>query len=286
MSNELQVTDLGFSISDMMGGSTGAVYSNLARLGLLNDPIMGTVEIAGKKVRTEVVPGTNFKLVLDEDTTIYSDKVDVRVFFKRQRWTKWLSDSKSYVRSVIAEHLNADLKDSSGTFNCGRVSGYIADYASLSDAKKSNLRSIKRTQVILGLVKLVNPVDATGNAVAHSEWVPFVYEMKNTESINGLNAILKRLDTKNVPPLLKAITLTGAERQIENGKAFAVFESALSYDTPVVQEDKNTLADFKDWLANQNSYVLSKWDESNSNDNFSAEDSALVGEFIDMDEDE
>ena len=31
MSNELQVTDLGFSISDMMGGSTGAVYSKIGR---------------------------------------------------------------------------------------------------------------------------------------------------------------------------------------------------------------------------------------------------------------
>ncbi len=62
-----------------------------------------------------------------------------------------------YVKTVMADTLNTDLKDNDGGFNCGKPSGWIEDFKSLPDATKELIRSIKRVRVVLGTVELVNP---------------------------------------------------------------------------------------------------------------------------------
>ena len=89
MSNEL-IAAQGMSISEMMGipsGGGSSSSSNLARISVLNDPIMGVIDVNGKKVKTEVVPGTTIKVVLGEDNTVYCDSVNVRTYAIRQRWS-------------------------------------------------------------------------------------------------------------------------------------------------------------------------------------------------------
>ena len=41
-----------------------------------------------------------------------------------------------YVKTVMADTLNMDLKDNDGGFNCGKPAGWIEDFKSLPDATK------------------------------------------------------------------------------------------------------------------------------------------------------
>ena len=285
MSNELIATQ-GMSIAEMMGipsGGGSSPTSNLARMSVLNDPIMGVIEVNGKKVKTEVVPGTSFKITLGEDNVVYSDTITVRTFAIRQRWSKWDQNNNTFIKSVIANELKNDLKDTNGGFNCGRPAGFIKDYNSLPEATKEAMKKSRRTQVLLGTMRINNPVGADGAPVAgHEEaWYPFVYEMKSAESIKAINEANAKAFKKNLKPLTYTLLLTGVERTADSGKAYAVLEAEIGGDHDVLDTDMNTLQDFVAWITNQNDYVLAQWDEK-SVDNLSDIDEDLVSGFIDI----
>lgn len=287
MSNEL-VAAQAMSIADMMGIPTvgGASSStNLARMSVLNDPIMGVIEVNGKKVKTEVVPGTSFKVTLGEDNVVYSDTLTVRTFAIRQRWSKWDQDSGTFVKSVMVntKELNNDLKDSSGGFNCGRPAGYFKDYSSLPEAVKESMKKARRTQVLLGTMKVNNPVDSNGDAVeGHEEaWYPFVYEIKSGESIRSINGANATAAKKRLDPLTYTLLLTGVERIADSGKAYAVLEAEIGPAHQMLDTDMDTLKDFVAWIANQNDYVLDQWSAKNVS-TLSSEDEDLISGFIDI----
>ena len=285
MSNEL-IAAQGMSISDMMGIPTiggSSSSSNLARISVLNDPIMGVIEVNGKKVKTEVVPGTAFKVTLGEDNVVYSDTLTVRTFAIRQRWSKWDQNTSTFVKSVMANELKNDLKDSSGGFNCGRPAGYIKDYASLSEATKTAYNASRRTQVLMGTLKVNCPVDSNGESVVGHEdaWYPFVYEMKSSESIKSINEANGKALKRGNKPLTYTLVLTGVERIGASGKPYAVLEASVGPAHDVLETDMDTLQDFVAWITNQNDYVLAQWDEK-SVDNLSDIDEDLVSGFIDI----
>jgi hypothetical protein len=285
MSNELIATQ-GMSIAEMMGipsGGGSSPTSNLARMSVLNDPIMGVIEVNGKKVKTEVVPGTSFKITLGEDNVVYSDTITVRTFAIRQRWSKWDQNNNTFIKSVMANELKNDLKDTNGGFNCGRPAGFIKDYNSLPEATKEAMKKSRRTQVLLGTMRINNPVGADGAPVAgHEEaWYPFVYEMKSAESIKAINEANSKAFKKNLKPLTYTLLLTGVERTADSGKAYAVLEAEIGGDHDVLDTDMNTLQDFVAWITNQNEYVIGQWAEKH-NPPLSSEDEELVGGFIDI----
>jgi len=285
MSNEL-IAAQGMSISEMMGipssgGSSSS--SNLARISVLNDPIMGVIDVNGKKVKTEVVPGTAIKVVLGEDNTVYCDSVNVRTYAIRQRWSKWDQNNSTFIKSVMANELKSDLKDTNGGFNCGRPAGYIPDYASLPEATKVAYNAIRRTQVVLGTMKLNGPTDDKGEPVAgHEEtWYPFVYEMKSNESIKAVNEANAKAAKKGLKPLAYYSVWKGEERTSDSGKAYAVLGASVGQAHDILESDIDTLKDFVAWVTNQNEYVLNQWDEKKV-DKLSSEDEGLVGGFIDI----
>ena len=285
MSNEL-IAAQGMSISEMMGipsGGGSSSSSNLARISVLNDPIMGVIEVNGKKVKTEVVPGTAIKVVLGEDNTVYCDSVNVRTYAIRQRWSKWDQNNSTFIKSVMANELKSDLKDTNGGFNCGRPAGYIPDYASLPEATKVAYNAIRRTQVVLGTMKLNNPTDANGEPVeGHEEaWYPFVYEMKSNESIKAVNEANAKAAKKGLKPLAYYSVWKGEERTSDSGKAYAVLGASVGQAHDILESDMDTLQDFVAWVTNQNEYVLNQWDEKKV-DKLSSEDEGLVGGFIDI----
>ena len=60
-------------------------------------------------------------------------------------------EKNRYVKTVISDNLNIDLKDNDGTFNCGKPTGYVKDFKSLSEDMQALIKSIRRVRVIFGL---------------------------------------------------------------------------------------------------------------------------------------
>tara|TARA_R110001583_G_scaffold25395_2_gene91897 strand:+ start:988 stop:1872 length:885 start_codon:yes stop_codon:yes gene_type:complete len=294
MSDIALVPNEGTSIAEMMGlpqtgSSSNKTQSSLASLSVLNDAIMGTVEVNGKNIKTELVPGTSFKFRISEDNIVYSDTVTVRTFAVRQRWAKWLSEENNYLKSIMANDLKSDLKDSKGGFNCGRPAGYVEDFHSLAPSIQQAMRSSRRTQVLLGMLQLDNPVDNEGNPLEEhaGTWYPFVYEIRAGESIKSINEVNSSLSRKNMLPIQHTVRLTGVERTGASGKPYAVFEASLHEPCDLQEKDNETLRDFMDWINKQNQYVLGEWDKFNlSSDTFDADDSALINSMVDVEESE
>jgi len=291
MSDVALVPNEGTSIAEMMGipqnSSSSSSQSSLANLSVLNDAIMGIVEVNGKKVKTEIVPGTSFKLRLSEDNIVYSDAVTIRTFAVRQRWSKWLAEDNNYIKSVMATDLKTDLKDSKGGFNCGRPAGYVADFHSLSANMQQAMRTSRRTQVLLGVLKLNNPVDNEGNECSEhiDAWHPFVYEMRAGESIKSINEVNSALSRKNLLPIQSTVTLTGVERIGSSGKPYAVFEAAEDKPCEIQEGDNETLKNFMDWINKQNEWVLGEWSNVNlSSGDFTMDDSDLINSMVNVEE--
>ena len=122
MNNAVALKVDNMNLTDAMGFSTPAVsQSSLSR-------ITGTViqEVEdGKVVQTPV-----FKITSDDDSYL-ARSVEVRLFAERQKWQQWDSENKTMQKSVLSNSLNIDLKDTLGTFNLGRPSGYIKDFQAL-----------------------------------------------------------------------------------------------------------------------------------------------------------
>jgi len=146
-----------------------AKSSTLARLRIHHSPIMGQQEIAGKMKNVEVVSGGTYKLEIPDGPTYYAESVSIRPYLQRFMHKKFVMGNDSrpnrYVKTVMANDLNADMKDNDGGFNCGKPAGFIQDWAALPDNMKDLIRSIKRVRALFGVVELVNPTDDQGNSV-------------------------------------------------------------------------------------------------------------------------
>ena len=296
MSDIALVPQEGTSIKEMMGipvySNTGS-QSGLAQLSLLNKSIMGEVEVNGKKVKTEVMPLTAFKLRISEDNILYSDAgVEIRTFSVRERWSKWLPEDNNFLKSVTISPAQGniysiDLKDSKGGFNGNRKTGYIEDFHALSPSEKEIIRSVKRTALVLGEVKLLNPVDEEGQPQEDylDKWTPCVFESKNMPSYKKLTKVYTTLQNKHgeTGTLVFTQKLTGVEEEMANGNTYAVFDAEVGERIGHLEDDSDKLMVFSDWISRHDKYVTDEWDRVNQN-SFSASDAELVSEMVDVEE--
>ena len=144
------------------GGNTKEKASTLARLRINHSPILGNDRI--------LVKGGTYKLDIPDGPTYYATSVTLRPYLQRFMYKRFIKGSgdkpNRYVKTVMADNLNIDLKDNDGGFNCGKPAGYIQDFKSLPEKTQELIKQIKRVRVVLGTVKLVNATDASGNPVA------------------------------------------------------------------------------------------------------------------------
>ena len=149
--------------------STEKKASSLARLRINHTPVMGQAEVKGKQVNVEVVEGGTYKLEIPDGPTYFAEKVKIRPFLQRFMYKKFVMGNDTtpnrYVKTVMGDNLNTDMKDNDGGFNCGKPSGWIEDFNSLPDSMKELIRSIKRVRALFGTVEMVNATDAQGNPV-------------------------------------------------------------------------------------------------------------------------
>ena len=182
--------------------ATSSKSSSLARLRIHHTPVMGTAEVNGKSVNVEVVSGGSYKLEIPDGPTYYSSSVKIRPFMQRfmyKRFVKGVGDTKNaFIKTVMADTLNIDLKDTSGKFNCGKPAGYIEDFKALPEDMQNLIRQIKRVRVVFGNITLKNPTDEQGNAVdGVAKDVPFTVMTRK-------QALLKRgRDEKSINKLYK-----------------------------------------------------------------------------------
>ena len=102
--------------------------STLARLRINHSPIMGEQDMGGKKVKLEVVSGGTYKLEIPDGDTYYAESVQIRPFLQRFMHKKFIKGNDStpnrYIKTVMANDLNGDMKDNDGGFNCGKPAGF------------------------------------------------------------------------------------------------------------------------------------------------------------------
>jgi hypothetical protein len=268
--------------ADMNSGPSKS--STLPRLRIWNQPVMGQVEVKGKMKNMEVVPAGMYRLQMPDDSFVYAESVNLRVFVQRFMYKRYDAENKTYVKTLMAEDLNGDLKDNIGGFNCGKPAGYIENWKDLPKDKQDFLKQIKRVRVLLGEVTLTNAVDQDGNEVS-TEVSPFIWEIDNKDAFKTMGEPFIQLGRQKRLPVQHLITCTSEERSLPTGASFflPIQQVDLSNNIELQEADQQRFSDFIEWIGNYNQYIVNSYNEKNVAQ-LSADDNALVDEFIDIDE--
>jgi len=263
--------------------------STLARLRISHTPIMGESEVNGKKVKMEVVEGGTYKLEIPDGPTYYASKATIRPYVQRFMYKRFVMGNDKtpnrYIKTVMADNLNIDLKDNDGGFNCGKPAGYIQDFKALPEKTQDLIRQIKRVRAVFGTVELVDPVDASGNPVEVAE-MPFIYEVENRDAFKTIGGVFTKLGKMRRLPPMHYVTLTTSEQSLPNGNSFYLPEVHLDLQNTLDLDDdaQETLGNFLAWITNYNEYITNAWDE-NAHKHEDV-DTATVDDFIDISEED
>lgn len=285
MSNELAIAnERGQSMAELMGVSMsgGEAAPSIARIGMLHAPIMGEIDVAGKTIKTEVVSVGSFIMTKGEEK-IYSDGVEIRIFAQRQQWQRWNDETGEMEKSVQANNLSGDLKDSIGGLNLGRPSGYIQDWDSVPDDTKAIIRSVKKVNIYYGTITLLKPMNDKGEALPTDSYVnvPFVMDLKNRDSIKSINGVLTSLQRKNMLPIMSTIQLDGVEGSIASGAKFGYIKATVGDKVDLAEGDNEMLKDFIELIEYSNGKILDLHHERAKG--HADEDESLVKDILDND---
>ena len=268
------------------GGTNKKKSSNLARLRINHSPITGNAEVKGKKVKMEVVSGGTYKLEIPDGPTYYAESIEVRPYLQRfmyKRYVRGQNDEPNrFVKTVMADTLNVDLKDNDGGFNCGKPAGYIADFKSLPEKTQELIKQIKRVRVVLGTVKLINPTDANGEEVTLDE-TPFIWEVDNRDAFKTVGSAFTQLAKMQRLPVQHTITATTEERTIPTGAVYYLPVVALDVTKTIelTQKEQGLFTDFLQWVQNYNEYIINSWQEKASSHD-DEDDIEIVDGIVDI----
>jgi hypothetical protein len=272
-----------------VGGGERKQTSTLARLRINHSPIMGEAEVNGKTVNMEVIPGGTYKLDVPDGPTYYATSVNIRPYMQRYMYKRFVKGNDKtpnrYVKTVMADNLNIDLKDNDGGFNCGKPAGYIADFKSLPEKTQDLIRQIKRVRVVLGTVELVNATNDKGEEVSVDE-MPFIWEIENRDAFKDVGSVFTKLGKMKRLPVQHIIAGNTQERKLPNGNSFylPVVSLDLTNSLELTDSEQNTFGDFMAWVQNYNEYIINAWEENAKSKDEQALDD--LSDVIDIDFDE
>ena len=263
--------------------------STLARLRINHSPIMGEEMVNGKKVKLEVVSGGTYKLEIPDGPTYYAGTATLRPYLQRFMYKRFIKGNDTtpnrYVKTLMANDLNNDMKDNDGGFNCGKPAGYIEDFKALPEKTQELIRQIKRVRVMFGTVELHDAMDAQGNPV-DLEPQAFIWEIENRDAFKTAGTIFTKLSKMRRLPVQHYVKAATEERALPNGSVFYLPTLALdlSDQLDVSDADQETFANFTAWVSNYNDYIKNAWDENaHKHDDV---DTDTVEDFIDIDVEE
>ena len=263
--------------------------NSLARLRIHHTPLMGQTEVKGKMTNVEVVSGGVYKLEIPDGETYYAESVAIRPFLQRFMYKRFVKGNDNtpnrFVKTVMSDNLNMDLKDNDGKFNCGKPAGYIADFKALPESMQDLIRQIKRTRVVFGTVDMVNPVNASGDSV-DVDSTPFIWEVENRDAFKTMGDVFAKLSKMQRLPVQHYINATTERRELPNGSAFYLpnAELNLSETLDIDNDTQENLASFLAWVANYNEYIAGAWNENMQK--HQSVDVETVEEFIDINAEE
>lgn len=267
-------------------GKTSTKSSSLARMRIHHSPIMGTAEVKGKKVNVEVVEGGAYKLEIPEGPTYYASSVKIRPFMQRFMYKRYIQGGgkspNRFVKSIMADSLNVDLKDNDGGFNCGKPAGYIKDFKALPQNMQDLIKQIKRVRVVLGTVEMVDPTDDKGNPVEVGT-TPFIWEIDNRDAFKEIGGSFEALAKMQRLPIQHIITANTEERKIPTGASFYVPVASLDVTNTIelTEEDQTRFGDFIAWIDNYNNYIVNAWTEK-ANSKMEQEEVDVVDSIVDI----
>ena len=269
---------------------TTSSSNSLARLRINHTPIMGTAEVNGKNVNVEVIEGGAYKLEIPDGPTYYASSIKMRPFMQRFMHKRFIQgDAKSpnrYVKSIMNDTLDVDLKDNNGGFNCGKPAGYIKDWKALSKDMQDLLKSIKRVRVVFGEVEMINPMNEKGESIEVSS-TPFIWEIDNRDAFKEIGTCFTKLAKMQRLPIQHVITANSDERTIPTGAKYYVPVASLDVTKTITltDNDQTLFADFMSWIDNYNNYIVNAWSEK-ANSHMDDEDNDIVDGLVDIEIDE
>tara|TARA_A100001011_G_C14312519_1_gene846323 strand:- start:1867 stop:2775 length:909 start_codon:yes stop_codon:yes gene_type:complete len=295
MNNEITTLDTNNfeAMSQLMGMDSDITQkkqaSTLSRLKIQHSPIMGEIVVKGKKTQAAVVNGGVYKLDdLEKEKVYYASAITIRPYLQRFMYKKFVKPDNErgfYVKTVMSDNLNMDLKDNTGGFNCGKPTGYIKDYNALPDATKQLIKGIKRVRVLFGTVMLHDAVDENGDEIVFDMDVPFIWEIDNRDAFKIMGEPISKIGSWKHILIQHGISLGTEEKKLPNGSSFYLPTYEVLPDPIDIGEDEQKIfEDFVQWIKNYNTYIFNIWTEKakNKNDGLSDEDMNVVDDFVDV----
>lgn len=260
--------------------------STLARLRINHTSIMGEADVNGKKVKMEVVGAGTYKLEIPDGPTYFAESAVIRPFIQRFMYKRFIMGNDKtpnrYIKTVMADNLNIDLKDNDGGFNCGKPAGFIQDFKALPEKTQDLIKQIKRVRVLFGTIELINAVDQAGNPVT-VEPTAFIWEIENRDAYKTVGNVFTKLSKMRRLPVQHNVAASTEERKLPNGSAFylPVAELDLTKTLDIDNKTQETLANFLGWVQNYNEYIINSWDENA----YKSEDvdKDMIDDFVDVD---
>jgi len=269
-------------MSNEQGGSGSK--NKLPRLRMWHTPLMGVVDVDGKKKKMEVVEAGQYRLEQDDGTFAYAPEATVRFFMQSFMYKRYISDpaNSRYVKTLMSDDLNSDLKDTDGGFNCGKPAGFIEDWNSVPDKMKDLIKSVKRVRVLFGEITMVDPINEKGESIKVAT-TPFIWEVDNREAFKTFGDSFKDIARRNRSFIQFSIHVGALEREMNNGQSYFVpkvdvdFSSDLAITDHVLQMHRNS----SEWITQYNDYINSEF-TAKAVETLNTADESLVNEFIDV----
>ena len=276
----------------LAGESSDSKSSNLARLKLQHKNIMGEKEVGDEIEEVVKIKAGSYKLDVPDDTAYYAKEVTIRPFMQRFMYKRFVKNTNAkqgeplgiFHKTIMADNLNIDLKDNQGTFNCGKPSGYIKDFASLPADMQNLIKQIKRVRVLFGLITMKDMKTETEGKLTEVKDLPFIWEIDNREAFKIVGKPFATLSTMRKLPVQHNITALGDPRALPSGDKFYVPKVMLDTTNTITLSDKDqtTFTDFVSWIENYNTYIMNMWEEK-VNSTMSTEDENTVDQFVQID---
>tara|TARA_E500000318_G_scaffold13248_3_gene12360 strand:+ start:581 stop:1453 length:873 start_codon:yes stop_codon:yes gene_type:complete len=253
--------------------------STLARLRINHSPIIGSDKV--------LVKGGTYKLDIPDGPTYYGGSIKIRPYMQRFMYKRFIKGNdkvaNKFVKTLMADNLNIDLKDNDGGFNCGKPAGFIKDFKALPEKTQELIKQIKRVRVVFGTVEMTDVVDEQGKNTT-IESTPFIWEIDNRDAFKLVGDSFNKLAKMKRLPVQHAITANTEERKLPNGSSYYVPVVSLNVTETLELTDaeQDMFADFMSWVDNYNTYIANAWGEK-ANAHMDEDDVDVVDGLVDID---
>lgn len=269
---------------------SGNKMPTILRLDLQQKNILGKKMVEGEEITAEVVKAGSFRIEepVANGKKIYAEKVSLRPLMQQLYYKRFVkgegSSPNRFIKSLMADSLEGQLKDTEGGFDCGRPKQFYEDWNNVPEKIKNLIKGTKRTRVIFGMLTVGKAKDEKGNSVSMPDPVEVMWEISNRDAFFTTNKPFIELTKKGLYPFLYNIKLSTEAKHLPNGDAFYLPKTEIDYGSALknVQDgDQQAILTFKEYKDSHNSYVLSKWKEKHRED-VDDDTKQLVDDFIDV----